>query len=258
MKLHSETRGQGDELVMLHGWGMNAAVWQPVADILAERYRVTLVELPGHGGSEYDSSCSQLDQWTSACLEAAPERATWIGWSLGGQLAQHAALLAPERINRLVLVASSPRFVVDEGWPHAMSQVTLNLFAKALLRDHHQTLERFLSLQVQGDEAARETLRLLRKEIAQRREADPTALEHGLDLLRDVDLRDQLLQISCPTLWLLGERDTLVPADLGDDLERLMPEAEVLILQGCAHAPFLSHPRQCLRALDHFLESHHV
>jgi len=257
VKLHTETRGQGPELVLLHGWGMNAAVWQPVADILAERYRVTLIELPGHGGSEYDSTLSRLDHWTSACLQAAPQQATWIGWSLGGQLAQRAALLAPQRIDRLVLVASSPRFVVDQGWPHAMSLLTLKQFARALLRDHHQTLERFLSLQVQGDEAARETLRLLRKEIAQRREANPTALEHGLDLLRDVDLRDQLRQIRCPVLWLLGERDTLVPADLGDDLEALMPQAEVLILQGCAHAPFLSHPRQCLRALDHFLESHH-
>ena len=255
MKLHTETQGQGPELVLLHGWGMNAAVWQPVADELSERYRITLVEMPGHGGSEYDASRSQLDHWTAACLEAAPEQATWVGWSLGGQLAQRAALVAPERIRRLVLVASSPRFVTDKGWPHAMSLVTLKLFARALVHDHHQTLERFLSLQVQGDEAARETLRLLRKDIALRREADPLALEHGLDLLREVDLRGQLQQIRCPTLWLLGERDTLVPADLGDELETLMPRAEVLILQGCAHAPFLSHPRQCLRALNHFLES---
>lgn len=255
MKLHTETQGQGPELVMLHGWGMNAAVWQPVAESLSEHYRITLIEMPGHGGSEYHAGRPDLDQWTAACLEAAPAEATWLGWSLGGQLAQRAALLAPERIQRLVLVTSSPRFVVDKGWPHAMSLVTLKLFAEALVRDPHQTLERFLSLQVQGDEAARETLRLLRNDIALRREADPLALAHGLELLRDVDLRGQLQQISCPALWLLGECDTLVPADLGDELEILMPQAEVLILQGCAHAPFLSHPRQCLRALNHFLES---
>ncbi len=257
MRLHTEIRGQGKELVLLHGWGMNAAVWQPVAEALCEQYRVILIELPGHGESEYDPQCHSLEAWTEACLQAAPAEATWIGWSLGGQLAQCAALMAPHRVNGLVLVSASPRFVIGEGWPHAMSGVTLKLFAKALMRDHHQTLERFLSLQVQGDEAARDTLRLLRKDIAQRREANPRALEHGLDLLRDVDLRDQISRIECPTLWLLGERDTLVPVDLGDELEQLMPNSEVLILQKCAHAPFLSHPRQCLRALHYFLESDH-
>ncbi|WP_321527376.1 pimeloyl-ACP methyl ester esterase BioH [Sedimenticola selenatireducens] len=258
MRLFVETTGDGPELVLLHGWGMNAAVWSPVVAELSQAFRVTVIELPGHGASAYDPAASTLDDWVTACLAAAPERAVWIGWSLGGQLAQRAALRDPQRISGLVMVTASPRFVVGDGWPHAMALATLTQFARALRRDHHQTLERFLSLQVQGDEAARETLRLLRQDIALRPEADPLALEHGLELLRTVDLRAGLGDIRCPTLWLFGERDTLVPADLCDELERLMPAAEILILQGCAHAPFLSHPRQCLRALNHFLEPDHA
>lgn len=258
MRLSIETTGAGPDLVLLHGWGMNAAVWSPVVAGLSQTCRVTLIELPGHGASRYDAAQSTLDDWVTACLAVAPEQATWIGWSLGGQLAQRAALREPKRVSGLVMVTASPRFVTGDGWPHAMSPATLNQFARALRRDHHQTLERFLSLQVQGDEAARETLRLLRQDIAQRPEADPLALEHGLELLRTVDLRPGLGDIRCPTLWLFGERDTLVPVEVCDELERLMPTAEILILQGCAHAPFLSHPRQCLRALNHFLESDHA
>jgi pimeloyl-[acyl-carrier protein] methyl ester esterase len=258
LKLSVETTGNGPDLVLLHGWGMNAAVWSPVVAELSRDYRVSLIELPGHGASAYNPLSAGLDDWVDACLGAAPARAVWIGWSLGGQLALRAALRAPRRVSELVLVTASPRFVMGEGWPHAMAPATLTQFARALRRDHHQTLERFLSLQVQGDEAARETLRLLRQDIAQRPEADPLALEHGLELLRTVDLRPGLGDLRCPTLWLLGERDTLVPADVGDELERLMPAAEILILLGCAHAPFLSHPRQCLRALNHFLGSDHA
>ncbi|MCW8883382.1 MAG: pimeloyl-ACP methyl ester esterase BioH [Sedimenticola sp.] len=258
MKLFHETYGQGPDLVLLHGWGMNAAVWSPVVASLARHYRLTIIEMPGHGASTYEPDRSKLDDWVQACLAVAPANAVWVGWSLGGQLAQRAAVLEPGRISKLVLVTSSPKFVVGEQWPHAMALATLKLFAKALSRDPHQTLERFLSLQVQGDEVARETLRLLRKDIAMRPEADPLALEHGLDLLLNVDLRTSLTEIQCPTLWLFGERDTLVPADLCDEIEQMMPDAEILILQGCAHAPFLSHPQQCLRALNHFLGSNNA
>ena len=254
MKLYTESTGTGPDLVLLHGWGMNIAVWSSVQKQLALHFRVTLIELPGHGGSEYEAAASSLDEWANACLKAAPERATWIGWSLGGHLALRAAMMAPERIEKLALVSSSPRFVQEAGWPHAMSVNTLTQFARTLAKNHKLTLSRFLSLQVRGDDDARETLRALRQDIALRPDHNPLALEHGLDLLLTVDLRDQLKTLNCPTLWLLGERDTLVPVDVAEALGLLMPEAEILTMDGCAHAPFLSHPKQCLEALIHFLE----
>jgi len=257
MRLYSETRGSGPDLVLLHGWGMNAAVWTPLLQPLVAQFRVTLIELPGHGGSEYDPASGGLDDWTRAVLDAAPARAVWVGWSLGGQIAQRAALLAPERVGKLVLVASSPSFVQREDWPHAMDVQTLTLFARSLLQNPQQTLARFLSLQVRGDEAARNTLRLLRQELAERPEAHPAALEQGLDLLRHVDLRAELPKIRCPILWLLGERDTLVPVEVAEVLESLVPDADLLILHGCAHAPFLSHTGQSLRALSAFIGTPH-
>lgn len=257
MKLYCETHGIGPDLVLLHGWGMNAAVWTPLIEHLAADFRVTLIELPGHGGSEYNPTMDGLDQWTQSILDAAPEQAVWIGWSLGGQIAQRAAILAPERIQKLVLVASTPSFVQRDDWPHAMDVKTLSLFASSLLQNPHQTLERFLSLQVRGDESARETLRLLRQELVQRPEAIPIALEHGLDLLLNVDLRDELPEIKCPILWLLGERDTLIPVGVGEELEPLVPDADILILDGCAHAPFLSHTEQSLRSFSAFIGASH-
>ncbi|OOZ36556.1 pimeloyl-ACP methyl ester esterase BioH [Solemya velesiana gill symbiont] len=253
MKLYSETTGSGAELVLIHGWGMNAAVWSPLMEHLTVDHRVTVIELPGHGGSEYDANEASLDAWADACLEAAPERAIWVSWSLGGQVAQRAAVMAPQRIEKLALVASTPSFVQREDWPHAMDHDTLGSFAQALVKTPAQTLERFLSLQVRGDEEARHTLRLLRQELTERPEAEPMALEHGLDLLLNVDLRDQLASISCPVLWLLGERDTLVPVGVADELEILQPGADILVLGGCAHAPFLSHTEKSLRALAGFI-----
>ena len=254
MKLYTRVLGQGPDLVLLHGWGMNEVVWSAIVPNLAHRHRVTLVELPGHGGSDYDPAWNSLESWASACLEVMPKQADWIGWSLGGHLALRAALDAPHRVRKLLLVNSSPRFVKGPGWPHAVDEPTLRQFSVALKRNHQQTLARFLSLQVQGDEAARESLRLLRSDLIARPEPHPKALEQGLDLLLDVDLRDQLPNLRCPCLWLLGERDTLVPAGVAEDLARMsMPDSRVRILRGCAHAPFISHPVESLEALNSFI-----
>lgn len=253
MNLHAETTGTGSDLVLLHGWGMNNSVWSGILPSLAQHFRLTLIELPGHGGSSYDRGQRELDAWVGACLETAPARAHWLGWSLGGQIAQRAALIAPERIDQLMLVCSTPRFVRADDWLCAMLGSTLHQFADALKRDHQQTLARFLSLQVQGDELARETLRLLRHEVAQHPAPDPWALEHGLELLLTVDIRAQLNQLQCPTFWILGEKDALVPGSVEKDLRELqIPKSEFRLLKGCAHAPFISHPDQSIELVKQF------
>jgi len=255
MKLHTLTIGVGADLVLLHGWGMNRAVWSSVLPVLEQRFRVTLIELPGHGGSSYENGQANLDTWAAACLDAAPAQAHWIGWSLGGQIAQRAALIAPQRLKRLMLVCSTPRFVQADDWPNAMLEQSLRQFAAALTRDHRQTLARFLSLQVQGDELARETLRQLRHELSERPASDEKALAHGLKLLLSVDLRSQLSQLRCATLWVFGERDTLVPALVEKQLRLLnLPNARFSRLKGCAHAPFISHPEQSIELINQFFE----
>jgi len=253
MNLQAVTMGTGADLVLLHGWGMNNSVWSSILPGLAKHYRVTLIELPGHGGSTYSDGQGELEDWVAACLDIAPSRAHWIGWSLGGQIAQCAALTAPDRIKRLMLVCSSPRFIRADDWPHAMLENTLHQFADALQRNHQQTLARFLSLQVQGDDLARETLRLLRHEVAQHPAPDPQALEHGLALLLTVDLRKQLKRLRCPTFWLLGDKDALIPGSVEQDLLKLgIPDAVFKCLKGCAHAPFISHPDESLKLVKQF------
>jgi pimeloyl-[acyl-carrier protein] methyl ester esterase len=248
MTLHSERIGQGADLVLVHGWGMGSVVWGDLALRLAETFRVTLVDLPGHGASPWQGE-SSLAQWAQACRVAAPERALWIGWSLGAQVAIRAALDAPGRVGALLCVAGTPRFTQGEDWPHAMAPNTLTEFERALRGDHQGTLARFLALQVQGSQAGRATLRELRQRLAEAPQPQPQALEVGLSLLATVDLRAALADLHCPTRSLLGSRDTLAPARVAQDLQRLRPEAEVQVIHGAGHAPFLSHPEAVLEAV---------
>ena len=252
--IYSEIQGQGPDLVLLHGWGMHGGLWQPVAEQLSPRWRITTIDLPGHGHSPLPPGGFDLTRLAALVLDAAPASAHWVGWSLGGLIATQAALLQPQAVTALCLVNTLPRFIHGPDWPHAMSPDTLAGFAANLEQDYTLTLQRFLGLQVRGAQNERDTLRLIRKLVAARPPAQPEALRLGLALLRQTDLRSQLKHLRCPVHYILGERDTLAPASAAPALKALMPRAAVTTLPGAGHTPFLSHQDAFFAILNDCLE----
>jgi len=251
MSCTAERSGSGPDLVLLHGWGMNGAVWGPLLSLLESRFRVTRLELPGHGESPWDDEGDDLARWAEAALAAAPPQAAWLGWSLGGLVMQRAALLAPERVSALVGVATTPCFTQREGWKTAMAPDDLARFGEALERDPEGTLRRFLALQFHGVEGGRELQRALRAALARRPRPHPRALRAGLSLLLGSDLRETLTESGWPRLWILGGRDRLVPPGLA----RALPsDVQVRLLEKAGHAPFLSHPEGVAAAVTEFLD----
>jgi len=238
--LHIDVAGDGPELVLLHGWGMHSGIWGEWLRHLRCGFRVTAVDLPGHGASQYTGQ-RELSEWATAVLEVAPPRAWWLGWSLGGLVALAAAEQAQDRFSGLLMLAATPKFVVDRDWTPAVQPTVLAQFAQQLETDPDRTLSRFLSLQVRGAERGTETLRQLRDDLRNRPAANPAALRAGLRFLQECDLRHVLCGLDIPLGWLLGERDTLIPARVA----REFPAIGSTVIAGAGHAPFLSNPRQC-------------
>lgn len=248
-----QTMGTGPDIVLLHGWGLHGDIWLDTAAQLATTHRVTLVDLPGHGRSDGIDAFT-LDAVTEAVLANVPAPAAWMGWSLGGMIALNAAVHSPGAIERLILVASVPRFVRDSGWRHAMTPEILASFAAALERDYSATIDQFLALQVMGCDNERVLLRDLRRRMRAQPQPQPQALRGGLDILRHADLRPQLGQIRCPLQLIFGERDRLVMPQAADDMLYLIQaQARLDIIPGAGHAPFLSHPHAFMNILDNFL-----
>jgi pimeloyl-[acyl-carrier protein] methyl ester esterase len=251
--LHWERRGHGADVVLVHGWGLHAGIWAPLMEALSAHQRVHACDLPGHGASHAAPTPEDLAGWAQAVLAAAPLRATWVAWSLGGLIALTAARLAPARITRLVLIGTTPKFVSDEHWPHGMASATLAQFAQALESDHRATLQRFLSLQLGQSDDDRALLRELRMQLFDRGAPEPAALRGGLALLRDSDLRNTLSGVHPPTLVLHGTRDQLVPSAAGAWLAAHLPQAQWCPIEGAGHVPFLSHRATLLPRLTEFL-----
>ena len=95
---------------------MHSGLFAPLTRVLAARFAVHLVDLPGHGRSR-DDAAFDLQTILAGLIERIPDGAVWAGWSLGGMLALQAALLAPQRVKRLVLVGATPSFTQRSDWP---------------------------------------------------------------------------------------------------------------------------------------------
>lgn len=253
-KLHWHTEGQGSDLVLIHGWGMNGAVWQQLLPLLTPHYRVHCVDLPGYGHSSSIDGVS-VEEMAHLLLEYSPVSATWLGWSLGGLVATQAALLAPERVTRLVTVASSPKFAADSttSWRGIKPQVLAD-FQQQLQDDFRLTVERFMALQAMGSPTARQDIKLLKQAVLSRPSPHPEALSAGLKQLADVDLRPLVAKIQQPWLRMYGRLDGLVPVKIAQELDTLAPQSQRQVFAAASHAPFISHPAEFTQALREFLD----
>ncbi|HET7650746.1 MAG TPA: pimeloyl-ACP methyl ester esterase BioH [Gammaproteobacteria bacterium] len=255
MTLWAETNGSGPDLVLVHGWGVNSGVWDSVLPLLTRRYRVTCVDLPGHGGSAATAMPASLDALAGQVAEIVPRSALWLGWSLGGLVCLRIATLVPERVVALMLSNTTPKFTRAADWPHAMPVTQLDAFATELAQDFAGTVKRFLSLQVLGDERARETLRALRDSVLSRGQPDVASLATGLGILRDSDLREQLHDIAIPTLVMTSPYDRLTPQAAGEYMANRIENAKPVSFPRTAHAPFISHPAGFLQAVNEFADT---
>ncbi|WP_318385702.1 pimeloyl-ACP methyl ester esterase BioH [Enterobacter sp.] len=242
------TTGEGNcHLVLLHGWGLNAQVWDCITAELASHFTLHLVDLPGYGHSQGFGALT-LDEMAEIVLARAPQKAIWLGWSLGGLVASQVALTAADRVSALVTVASSPCFSAEGDWPGIKPEV-LSGFQQQLREDFQRTVERFLALQTMGTETARADARKLKSAVLALPIPGEAVLNGGLEILKTVDLREPLAGLTLPFLRIYGRLDGLVPRKIVPLLDEMWPASESVIFPKAAHAPFISHPEEFCQAL---------
>lgn len=247
-----EERGDGPCLVLVHGWGLNAAVWAPLLPLLETDFRVLTLDLPGHGRSA--GGAFTLAALADVLHGVVREPAVWLGWSLGAMAVLALALRQPAQVRKLVLVGATAKFVQSEDWPAGLPARVFDDFAAALAHDYERSLQRFLSLQV-GARADRALLHALRTRLLAGGRPSAAALNAGLALLRDTDLRPRLGAVRAPALILQGERDRLVSLAAAQALQKAVPQSALVSFPAAGHAPFLSCPQAFAARVRDFIHA---
>ena len=249
---------QSIPIVLLHGWGLNSGVWQPLIENLpielTDIFHVITIDLPGFGANvNCKVSPYSLVNVCQYIAETIEQPAIYLGWSLGGLVATEMTLTYPEKVLGLITVASSPRFIEQRSevvedkrvnkllWPGIKPNV-LDFFHQQLQVDAEKTINGFLKLQAMGSPHVRQDIKQISELVFQYEMANKNTLNESLKLLETSDFRLTLAEINQPFLRLYGSADSLVPKSVIGQVAKLAENnSEQHIFERASHAPFISH-----------------
>lgn len=256
--INIQTVGKGPHLALLHGWGMNSTVWSHLVKPLSKHFTLHLIDLPGMGNSPPVTPYDLLTV-SEVVAEHLPNSCTVIGWSLGGLVAMQMAISQPVVVEKLVLIGSTPCFVNHTAlstrahWRAGVEQTVFEEFAENVAQSYQKSMLNFLTLQCLGSKDANKLLRALRAEFLVQPEPSMQTLQAGLQILQETDLRTQINHINQQTMIVHGDKDRLAPLQAGNWLAQTLPNASIRVINGAAHAPFLSHQDTFEKVLFEFL-----
>ncbi len=239
MSVSMQTMGSGPSLVLFHGWGFDHQIWLPWVSDLAEQFTLHLIDLPGFGQTPFMSWAL----FKQSLLTQLPAQCTLIGWSMGGLMATRLALEAPDRIQKMINIASTPRFTSTTDWPGVETGV-FNDFYQRFLENPIRTRQQFMRAQLQGQVC---------KPLMRETYASHQGLQYGLEILNEWDLRSQLSALMMPTTYIFGRLDAVVPYSTMKTMQQNYPFFNYVLLDKAAHIPFVSHKDAFITCLRDFL-----
>ena len=231
----SHFREGGPRVALVHGWGWDGRLIEPVAQALGERCRVFQPDLPGYGMNR-DRGCDSFEHCVEQLAATLPDVDVLVGWSLGGLLALAWATRVPVR--KVVLIAASPCFVQRPDWPDGMTMERFEAFAGAVDEQPQRARMRFAALSALGDDNPRAARGAMSSLIEQPPLPSSQALSQGLDWLREKDMREAMRTVSADLMCLHGEQDRVIEAGAARAAADAC-SARWLCVPGAAHLPWL-------------------
>jgi 2-succinyl-6-hydroxy-2,4-cyclohexadiene-1-carboxylate synthase len=234
-------------VVLLHGFAGTGRAWDPVVERLdRERYTPLAPDLRGHGSAR-DARPIAFDAAVADVLAVAPPRFALCGYSMGGRIALHAALAAPERIERLILVATTAG-IDDEGERAARREADERLAAFTEAATIEQFADRWAA-QPLFAATPREAARIWREDLLRNDPRSLAAVLRGLSAGAMEPLWDRLPELTMPATILAGERDGKYVA-IGERVVTGLAHAELVIVPGAGHGLPREAPEAIAAAID--------
>lgn len=254
-------------VLLVHGIAGNAAQWDPVIPLLAERYTVLAPDLLGHGQSAKPRTDYSLGAYAvglrDLLLALELEHATVVGHSLGGGVAMQFAYSYPTMCERLVLVSSGGLGKEVHGLLKAVSWPGAEFVLPMISARQVQALGSGISRQFAklGVHAGPDVAEMLRSFGSL---SDPGARRAFIHTIRGVidaagqrvSARDRLyLAQLIPSLIIWGRRDPIIPVAHGEYAHQVMPGSRFEVFDGVGHFPQLQRPKEFARILLDFLDA---
>jgi 2-succinyl-6-hydroxy-2,4-cyclohexadiene-1-carboxylate synthase len=236
-----------ESLVLLHGFSGTRRAWDGVIERLdPERYLPLALDLPGHGEAADAERPITFPRCVAVVLAAAPERFTLCGYSMGGRVALHVALAAPERVHRLVLVASTAG-IEDDAERAERRRADHELAGELEQIPFEDFIERWRTQPLFAHDPP-EVGELARADQRRNRPYALAAVLRGIGTGEMEPLWGRLRELEMPVTVVAGDRDAKFQA-LGRRMVALTADGELVVVPG-GHGLPLENPAAVACALE--------
>jgi pimeloyl-ACP methyl ester carboxylesterase len=253
--IHYTIQGQGNPLVLIHGFPNDSSAWNAIVPELAKHYQVILPDLPGAGNSPLPDTELTMEYMATSIKEVLDKedinKAVLAGHSMGGYTAMQIAISYPERVQGISLIHSLASGDTDEKKENRRKAI-------ALMRKGEAEREMFLkgmSQNLFATEFAAEHPDQVKKVVANGMKISAEALASFYQaIMNRTDKRALLNHAPWPMQWIIGDQDTATP--LKDALEQSHIAAvnSISIYKPCGHMSFVEMPQRLIADLQFFMD----
>lgn len=247
IKINYEEKGEGDLIVLLHGWGSNIGLFANLIDLLAPKYKVVAMDMPGFGKSEEPPAAWEVSDYVQFVIDFLKDydnkEIMFLGHSFGGRviIKLNSRTDLPFTVSKVILVDSagilppkSNKKSFRTYYYKAGKAVLSTKIAKFFAPD---ALENFRKKMGSADYAA----------------ASPLMRQVLVKTVNE-DLEPLLPNIKCPTLLIWGVNDTATPLSDGEKMEKLIPDSGLVKLENAGHYSFLEQQFTFNRVMSSFMK----
>lgn len=217
--------GEGAPLVLIHGVASKAGDWSPILSPLAQQHRIYAIDLLGYGESDKPKDADYSITLETNIVRGAMDalhiaRADIAGWSMGGWIAMKLAAENPERVRRLVLIASAGFSFPNKFTPTTFTPTTV------------EGMRAFIAMQTD-----KKVPDFMLRDFIRRRRDTRFVVERGMASMLTLHdaMEGKLARVTMPVLIVAGTNDRIVPFDVAVRIKREIPQARLEPLDGCGH-----------------------
>lgn len=258
-KFNINRTGNGDTpVIFAHGYGCDQNMWRFVAPAFEEEYDVILFDHIGSGKSDesaYDySKYATLEGYADDVIEICESlglyRTVFVGHSVSAMIGALAAAKQPALFSRLIMVCPSPRFLNDEGYVGGFSEEDIGELIKSL-ESNYLGWATSITPVIVGDPEQPEFAEELQNSFCR---MNPDIAKHFAKVAFTSDHRDDLDDVSTPTLVLQCNPDHLAPVGVGKYVHQNIKQSRYIELDSAGHCPHLTSPQKTIRAIRNDLK----
>lgn len=247
IKINYEQKGEGDLIVLLHGWGSNIKLFANLIDLLSKKYTVVAMDMPGFGESQEPPSAWCVDDYVDFVIDFLKDydnkNIMFLGHSFGGRviIKLNSRTNLPFEITKVILVDSAGILPPKSN--------------KKSFRTYYYKIGKAVLSTGIMQKIAPDALENFRKKMgsADYAAASPLMRQVLVKVVNE-DLEPLIPNIKCPTLLVWGVNDTATPLSDGEKMEKLIKDAGLVKLENAGHYSFLEQQYTFNRVMCSFMK----